>query len=273
MRVDLKSKVSKFIYKLPPNFYARGFKLFNLFLKYPVILKVVNDQILVLDKVTDFKIFNSRPRRIRRYSKGVQSRCDSLLLSYCLEELDIPNSAIIVDIGANVGEVSYSLIQKNNSAQIIAIEPDPQEFKDLVKNLSFSSSIALNTVVGNYTGDIDLFLNNDSGDSSVFFTAGAKNKISSTCTTLDDIYIKHIGGKSVFLVKCEAEGFEPEVLLCGKLTLSNTKYVSCDTGPERLGKSTYEDVNKILVEMNFQLIKSNKHRQLYMNMNNKLADR
>jgi hypothetical protein len=176
MRVNLKSKVSKFIYKLPPNFYARGFKLFNLFLKYPVILKVVNDQILVLDKVTNFKIFNSRPRRIRRYSKGVQSRCDSLLLSYCLDELDIPNSAIIVDIGANVGEVSYSLIQKNNTAQIIAIEPDPQEFKDLVKNLSFSSSIALNTVVGNCTGDIDLFLNNDSGDSSVFLQQEQRTK-------------------------------------------------------------------------------------------------
>jgi FkbM family methyltransferase len=152
--------------------------------------------------------------------------------------------------------------------QIIVIEPDPQEFKDLVKNISFSSNIALNTAVGNYSGDIDLYLNNDSGDSSVFFTEGAQDKISSTCTTLDDIYKNYIGNKGIFLIKCEAEGFEPEVLLFGQSALLKTKYISCDTGPERMGKSTHEDVNRILVKMNFQLIKSNKNRHLYVNESN-----
>ena len=268
MRANPHSYISKLVFKLPPHLYGRGFRLFNLFLKYPISLKVVGDQILVSDKVTDFNIFNSRPRRIRRYSQGVKSRCDRLLLSYCVEDLDIPNNAIIVDIGANVGEVSYSLIKKNTTAQIVAIEPDPQEFKDLFKNISFSSNIALNTAVGNYTGDIDLYLNNDSGDSSVFFTEGAQDKISSTCMTLDDIYKKYIGNNSIFLIKCEAEGFEPEVLLSGQLALLKTKYISCDTGPERMGKSTYEDVNRILVKMNFQLIKSNQNRHLYMNVKN-----
>jgi FkbM family methyltransferase len=268
MIVNLKSYASKFIFKLPPDLYGKSFKLFNLFLRYPIILKVVGNQILVSDKITDFKIFNSRPRRIRRYSQGVKFRCDRLLFSYCLEDLNIPNSAIIVDIGANVGEVSYSLIKKNTTVQIIAIEPDPQEFKDLVKNISFSSNIALNTAVGNYSGDIDLYLNNDSGDSSVFFTEGAQDKISSTCTTLDDIYKNYIGNKSIFLIKCEAEGFEPEVLLFGQSALLKTKYISCDTGPERMGKSTHEDVNRILVKMNFQLVKSNKNRHLYVNESN-----
>lgn len=267
MRVNLKSYVSKLIH-LHPGLYGRGFKFFNLYLNYPIILKVVGDQILVADKITDFKIFNSRPRRIRRYGRGVKSRCDKLMKDYCLEDLNIPNDAIIIDIGANVGEVSYSLIKKNITAQIIAIEPDPQEFKDLVKNIGFSSNIALNTAVGNYIGEIDLYLNNDTGDSSVFFTEGAQDKISSTCTTLDDIYNKYIDSKNIFLVKCEAEGFEPEVLLFGQLALLKTKYICCDTGPERMGKSTHEDVNRILVEKNFQLIKSSGHRHLYMNVKN-----
>jgi FkbM family methyltransferase len=265
MSGELKSKILKYIYELPPYLFGRWFKLFNLFLKYPITLKVIDNQIQVVDKVTNFRIFNSRPRRIRRYSQGVKSRCDNLLFSYCLEDLKIPNYGIIVDIGANVGEVSYSLIKKNDTVQIIAIEPDPLEFKDLVKNISFSANTPLNTVVGNYTGNVHLYLNNNSGDTSVFFTEGAQMKILSTCTTLDDLYTKYISNKSIFLIKCEAEGFEPEVLLYGQLALFNTKYVCCDTGPERMGESTYKDVNKILVEKDFQLVKSRKNRHLYVN--------
>jgi hypothetical protein len=74
--------------------------------------------------------------------------------------------------------------------------------------------------------------------------------------------------ESIFLIKCEAEGFEPEVLLGGYLMLSKTKYISCDAGPERMGESTLENVNKILVGLNFQLIKSRKNRYLYLNLAN-----
>lgn len=174
----------------------------------------------------------------------------------------------MIDIGANVGEVSYALIKKNSTVRIIAIEPDPQEFKDLVRNLNNSPNTILNVAIADYTGEINLYLNNDSGDSSIFFTAGAKVKVSSSCITLDDIYTKHAPGESIFLIKCDAEGFEPEVLLGGCLMLSKTKYVSIDAGPERNGESTFEDVNKFLVGLNFKLIKSRENRHLYFNLTN-----
>ena len=268
MRFNIKTNLSTLIYKLPPNLYGRGFKLFNLYLRYPVILKVIDNQILVKDKTTDFRVFNSRPRRIRRYGEGIKSRCERLLFSYCLEDLNIPDNSIIIDIGANVGEVSYALTKKNSTVRIIAIEPDPQEFKDLVRNVNYSSNIVLNEAIADYTGEINLYLNNDSGDSSVFFTAGAKAKVSSTCTTLDNIYTKYVPDENIFLIKCEAEGFEPEVLLGGYLMLSKTRYISCDAGPERMGESTLENVNKILVGLNFQLIRSRQNRHLYLNQTN-----
>jgi FkbM family methyltransferase len=268
MRFNLKTTFSRLIHNLPPQLYGRWFKLFNLYLQYPIIIKVIDDQMFVQDKTTKFRVFNSRPLRISRYNQGVKLRCERLLFSYCLEDLAIPDNSIIIDIGANVGEVSYALTKRNKSVRIIAIEPDPQEFKDLVRNVNCSSSIVLNEAVADYTGEIDLYLNNNSGDSSVFFTAGAQVKVSSKCTTLDDIYKKHVPGEDIFLIKCEAEGFEPEVLLGGYSMLSNTKYISCDTGPERMGASTLDDVNKILVSMNFQLVKSRKNRHLYLNIEN-----
>jgi tRNA1(Val) A37 N6-methylase TrmN6 len=145
-------------------------------LRYPVILKVIDNQILVKDKTTDFRVFNSRPRRIPRYSQGIRSRCERLLFSYCLEDLSIPDNSIIIDVGANVGEVSYALTKKNSTVRIIAIEPDPQEFKDLVRNMNYSSNIVLNEAIANYTGEINLYLNNDSGDSSVFLLQERKLK-------------------------------------------------------------------------------------------------
>ena len=58
---------------------------------------------------------------------------------------------------------------------------------------------------------------------------------------------------------------ETEVLSGGKLALSNTIYVCCDTGPERAGEYTFEQTHKILTDLNFRLLKGNKSRSLYSN--------
>ena len=182
-----------------------------------------------------------------------------------MTELAFPDNAIIVDIGANVGEASFALLKNKSTLKIIAIEPDPKDFQDLSKNLKYSNSILLNLAVTDFSGNIELFLNNDYGDTSFFYTVNSGTKISTPCTTLDHIYEKYVKNEKIFLIKCEAEGLEPEVLLGGKLTLLNSKYVCCDTGPERNGVSTFDEVHKILTALNFKLISGNKIRNLYIN--------
>jgi FkbM family methyltransferase len=255
----------KFSYSLKPYLYQYFFNFSNIYFKYPITIKAINSQILVSDKYTDYKVFNSRPQRLLRYSNGIKHLCDSILLSYHLTELVFPDNAVIVDIGANVGEVSYALLRKNLTLQIIGIEPDPKDFQDLKNNVISSSSVLINSAVAEFSGSIQMFLNNDFGDTSAFDTENSVGTMISSCASLDDIYSKYINSKNIFLVKCEAEGLEPEVLLGGKLALSNTIYVCCDTGPERAGEYTFEQTHKILTDLNFRLLKGNRSRSLYLN--------
>ena len=262
-------KISKYAlelsYRLKPNLYQYFFNFSNRYFNYPIVIKAINRQILVRDKYTDYKIFNSRPRRLLRYSNGIKHLCDSILLSYHLTELVFPDNAIIIDIGANVGEVSYALLRKNSTLQIIGIEPDPKDFKDLNNNVISSSSVLINSVVTDFSGSIQMFLNNDFGDTSVFDTENSVGTMISSCTSLDDIYSRYINNKNIFLIKCEAEGLEPEVLSGGKFALTNTIYVCCDTGPERAGEYTFEQTHKILTGLNFRLLKGDNSRNLYLN--------
>jgi FkbM family methyltransferase len=200
-----------------------------------------------------------------RYSKGIKALCDQILISYHLFDLVFPKNAIIVDVGANVGEVSYALLRKHSTIEVISIEPDPKDFKDLEKNLKSFSSIVLNSAISDFEGSIPMFLNNDFGDTSFFKTDKSIGKETVSCTTLDAIYKEYLGNKSIFLIKCEAEGLEPEVLTGGAQMLLNTKYVCCDTGPERAGESTFEKANKILTDFNFRFIAGNSIRNLYLN--------
>ena len=110
-----------------------------------------------------------------------------------------------------------------------------------------------------------MFLNNDFGDTSFFKTDKSIGKKTISCTTLDAIYKEYLGNETIFLIKCEAEGLEPEVLSGGSQMLLNTKYVCCDTGPERAGESTFEKTNKILTDLNFRFIQGNSTRNLYLN--------
>jgi hypothetical protein len=49
--------------------------------------------------------------------------------------------------------------------------------------------------------------------------------------------------EKIFLIKCEVEGFEPEVLTGESKILEDTLYFSSDTSPERLGQSTFNEVH------------------------------
>lgn len=262
-------KLRKFIlersYLLRPRIYSYFFKILNLYLKYPVRIRFLSGQIMIRDLNSDYIIFNSRPRRISRYGLGVKQLCDSLFEGYCVDGLNLPDNATIIDIGANVGEFSYSLIKKNSSLKLISIEPDPSDFKDLERNIGVKH-LAINRAVADFNGELWIYLNNEFGDTGVFPTDNSASRFKARCSTLDEIYAEHCFGEKIFLIKCEAEGFEPEVLSGASNTLKSTYYISCDTGPERMGQSTLSEVQSLLQKSNFKLIRSNRNRHLFMNL-------
>jgi FkbM family methyltransferase len=79
--------------------------------------------------------------------------CDSLFEGDCLDGLPLPDNATVMDIGANVGEVSCALIKRNPNLKLIFIEPDPLDFKDLEKNTGVKH-LSINRALANLNGEL-----------------------------------------------------------------------------------------------------------------------
>jgi FkbM family methyltransferase len=73
---------------------------------------------------------------------------------------------------------------------IIAIEPDPKEFRDLSLNIKSSpNKKTIQAAVSNLTGNCLMYTNNDFGDTSFFKTTGASQTFTVQISTLDEIFL------------------------------------------------------------------------------------
>lgn len=117
---------------------------------------------------------------------------------------------IVIDCGANSGDLYLSfchMIQPNN---YIAFEPNPTDFEILKENLS-SDCRAYNLALGNADTELDFYVASKTGDSSIVEPSVYDEKITVKVSRLDTYMVENaISG--VKLLKIEAEGFEPEIL-------------------------------------------------------------
>ena len=159
---------------------------------------------------------------------------------------------IFVDIGANIGEVSF-FADVMGIKRIVAFEPDPV-INDILKFNLRNTSIKIDgRAVGNSNGKVTLFSSPETADSSLIKPEFGGQSISVESITLKNLLSNFHDGSSI-LVKIDAEGFEPEILTSGDGVLRKVKYFAIDVSPERMGKSTYHDVKKVLLENAFELI-------------------
>ena len=70
--------------------------------------------------------------------------------------------------------------------------------------------------------------------------------------------------QNIKLLKLEAEGYEPEVLMGSLKTLKNIQYISVDYGNERgvEQESTKVEVTNYLFNNNFELVADSKNRKI-----------
>ena len=186
--------------------------------------------------------------------------------SYCLDFIDFNNNDIVIDCGANVGELKLALNQRGVSIDYYAFEPDETVFKCLQLNSPDNTNNLHNIGLSNANATKILFIDSDGGNSS-FIDFGSKQKKEVESIALDSLNLN----KNIKLFKVEAEGFEPEVLYGSKNTLKIVDYISVDFGSER-GKdqsNTVTEVNKFLYENNFSLVSFSNFRTVGLYRNNK----
>ena len=190
-------------------------------------------------------------------SVGLKRRGQILRSQYMIDRLDGTPVKVVIDVGANSGD--FLLALDDNLEIYLGIEPVHSEFRALQINVSKKGMPSpVKKVVGASSGLIDFYISEIGGDSSAILPAsGFTEKTKMDMETLDKIIAskEELASSEIDLLKIEAEGYEPEVLAGAKTTLSRSRFVVVDGGPERgpEEKTTIESCINFLHDLGFEL--------------------
>jgi FkbM family methyltransferase len=209
-------------------------------------------------KVTDGKSnrYASVNSRVLSYQKGFDARADYLCLVYFLDSIDFKPGDLVVDCGANMGDLNI-FFDRCNGVDYVGYEPNPLDFICLKYNVGIDKCKNLGLWKSSNT---EKFYVNDKYASSSFIEPPSySNIINISAVTLASEY----PNRKIKLLKLEAEGAEPEVLYGASAILSNVQYISADVGPERgkFEESTQYEVIEFLSKNNFVIERKNQFRK------------
>lgn len=189
------------------------------------------------------------PLRWKLYRKGWAARLDRLEQEYGVgRHAQLTADSVVLDVGANAGEFAFVCARYN--ASVFCFEPDPAVFACLRKNTrSLSAVRTFDCVVWNETGEVDFALAPERADSSVFADGP---RIKKRAITIES-FARENSLTRIDLLKCDAEGGEPEVLEGVRAAFPLIRAVALDTGAERKGKRTNKECAAILSAHGFHV--------------------
>jgi FkbM family methyltransferase len=140
-----------------------------------------------------------------------------------IQLLGASNNKIHVDAGANIGEFTARLTRLFPQASIVAFEPVPQAFQQLVLRTRHDARIRCeNVALGDYKGMAQMRIGAQSVWSRI--VSGGDSEAGSVAnvpiTTLDDFFS---GGHEIGLLKTDCEGYDAAVLSGARELLSAGK--------------------------------------------------
>ena len=186
-------------------------------------------------------------KRVDRLIVNHERHFLNMLDQYSIDKLQLKDNDFVVDCGANVGELYFSLLLNTPTLNYVAFEPDPEAFECLALNIDNKSKNLFNYGLSSSEGKMKFYLDTFGANSSIE-NFGSEEFITIETKTLDSFNFKNIK-----LIKIEAEGHELEVLKGSKNTLKNTEYITVDYGPEKgkEGTMTLPEVTNFLFKEGF----------------------
>ena len=247
------------IIELKGNYNISLFMRNTILMSKNLNLRFYYDKRIGLYYLKEFDITHYFANRIRGYglySNGIKNRVNSLVSSYDLTKIDFKEKDLVIDCGANYADLWIylkSFIQENN---YITFEPGKEEFQAICRNASKSRNY--NIGLGKKNEVKKFYVNHLDADSS-FIEPSEYSEIEEIKTTTLDKFISENDIKSIKLLKLEAEGFEPEILLGSKKSLPKIQYIAIDGGYERgINKDeTFSEQTNILMRNGFKMIAVN----------------
>ena len=130
------------------------------------------------------------------------------------EEYKLPDNFFpkkILDLGANAGFSSLYFALRDKGVSIISIEPDPNNFKLVQKNVaSYSNIRTKQTAVASQKGERKFFSLKKNGMGSSFIKRPSADIIKVSAISIDDL-LRELRWQEIDLVKFDIEGAEWEV--------------------------------------------------------------
>ena len=249
----IKGKILSYLIE---NLNGRNFcNAINFF--YSENTKIFFEQSLYKKELEKTGVISYPNKRILRMVNNYELQLKRLVDSYCLESININDGDTVLDCGANVGELNIALKGMEIYVNYIGFEPDPFTFDCLKLNNPEDQNLFHMNALSNKDGSKEFYIDNYGGNSSLV-KFGDSESIKVSTITLDSLNLE----KKIKLFKIDAEGFEPEVLKGSVNTLRLINFISVDYGHERgeNQESTIVDVNNLLTEYNFKLVKFSEHR-------------
>jgi len=128
----------------------------------------------------------------------------------------------VVDVGSQMGMYTILAAEKvGESGRIITIEPEPENYKQLLKNIKlndFRNVIPLNIALTDHEGFEKLYISSSPGSHSLIFHEDKNSYISIPTTTIDKL-IEELNIKKIDIIKIDAEGAEIPILKGAEKTL------------------------------------------------------
>ena len=174
----------------------------------------------------------------------MQTRITEMRERYPLGEIQ---DALVIDIGAHVGEFALACV--DSAKKIICFEPDSYVREALLANTKSSENIHVYPfALSDKNEEADFYISTEQADSSLFIPDRYTEIKSVTTKRLDDLNIDFSEDYSRVVLKMDAEGFEPEVLIGAESILQHINQVAIDVSPERSDEDTYEEVKTFWVK-------------------------
>jgi FkbM family methyltransferase len=186
---------------------------------------------LIIDDGDNQLMASNMNRGFWLYRHGIELRANAIFNSYCLNNINFNKEDIIIDCGANYGDLYLKISNYVASENYYAFEPNPIDFKALTYNLSDKCK-KINTALGNSNCHLNFYVSTQGGDSSLIEPLDWKDLIKVPVVRLDS-FLSENNISSVKLLKLEAEGFEPEILEGIGEMINCIEYVAVDGGYER----------------------------------------
>lgn len=158
--------------------------------------------------------------------------------------VDIQNPNIIIDVGANIGIASIYFCLRYPNAQLYAIEPNPEVFKTLQKNLAAFPNVSIHQcVLADMNGDVKFHIHPTSSIASSLQSRARGEKTVSVPSKTLDTFMEEQHIQIVDLLKFDIEGAEDRMLCAVK----DRSVVRCYIGeihPD-LMQTSFEDIKNL----------------------------